>query len=216
MRRLPNQGYMVLQLVAPLMAWGKPGRRDTRLTEQHPSKGSIVGLIANAMGKERDDTTAIAEIAQVKMRSFAARPGNMTEDYQTVSLPDRQNPVVIHKYYLCDAAFVVILEGDYSIMTTYAEALKNPVRILFIGRKCCLPSVPVLAGIFNKPFSMKDDFTSNLIRLLSRNDSKLEVAMVSDCTPQEADDVLMDMPIKFGVATGGYGRRPVKREIVEI
>jgi CRISPR system Cascade subunit CasD len=48
---------------------------------------------------------------------------------------------------LYDAAFLVGLEGDEEVLVTVADVLRAPKRPLFLGRKGCPPSTPVLGDI---------------------------------------------------------------------
>ena len=52
--------------------------------------------------------------------------------------------------YLCDASFLVALQGDVGIIQECVNALNDPVWPVFLGRKCCVPAEPVFAetGLF--------------------------------------------------------------------
>jgi CRISPR-associated protein Cas5/CasD subtype I-E len=49
--------------------------------------------------------------------------------------------------YLLDASFLVALHGDATVIQQATDALENPVWPFFLGRKCCIPTEPVVAGI---------------------------------------------------------------------
>lgn len=55
--------------------------------------------------------------------------------------------VLTHRQYLTDAAFGVFLEGESTLLSKIAEALADPKWGLWLGRKTCIPSAPVLAGL---------------------------------------------------------------------
>lgn len=55
--------------------------------------------------------------------------------------------VLTHRQYLTDASFGVLLEGDSSLLGQIAAALENPVWGIWLGRKTCIPTAPVLAGL---------------------------------------------------------------------
>ena len=52
--------------------------------------------------------------------------------------------LVSRREYLCDASFLVALRGDSSLIANIAKKLEKPVWPIFLGRKSCPPSVPVL------------------------------------------------------------------------
>ena len=45
-----------------------------------------------------------------------------------------------YRYYLQDMAYAVALQGPQAELETLAEALKNPVWNLYLGRKNCVPT----------------------------------------------------------------------------
>jgi len=48
------------------------------------------------------------------------------------------------RQYLLDASFLVALRGDSHTIRHAADALRDPIWPVFLGRKCCVPSEPVL------------------------------------------------------------------------
>lgn len=55
--------------------------------------------------------------------------------------------VLTHRQFLTDASFGVLLEGETSLLKQVAAALENPVWGVWLGRKTCIPTAPVLAGL---------------------------------------------------------------------
>jgi len=53
-------------------------------------------------------------------------------------------PLVTRREYLCDASFLVALKGDPALVGKLKAALDNPKWTLYLGRKCCPPSLPIL------------------------------------------------------------------------
>ncbi len=51
--------------------------------------------------------------------------------------------VITHRTYLMDAKFLVVLEGDGTVLQGCASALEDPKWGLWFGRKCCLPAAPL-------------------------------------------------------------------------
>ncbi|MDO9519029.1 MAG: type I-E CRISPR-associated protein Cas5/CasD [Pseudohongiella sp.] len=52
-----------------------------------------------------------------------------------------------YRYYLQDMAFAVALQGPINELDKVAEALKNPVWDLYLGRKNCVPTEFIFQGI---------------------------------------------------------------------
>ncbi len=53
-----------------------------------------------------------------------------------------------YRYYLQDMAFAAALQGPESELREVAEALKNPVWDLYLGRKNCVPTEFIFQGIY--------------------------------------------------------------------
>ena len=47
---------LLLRLAAPLQAWGINSKFDIRKTEREPSKSGVIGLLAAALGRRRDES----------------------------------------------------------------------------------------------------------------------------------------------------------------
>jgi CRISPR system Cascade subunit CasD len=62
----------------------------------------------------------------------------------TTKLPETD---VSERMYLADASFLVALQGDEATIARLNEALDNPVWPCFLGRKACVPAVPINAGL---------------------------------------------------------------------
>lgn len=55
--------------------------------------------------------------------------------------------VLTHRQYLTDAAFGILLEGDAVLLGKIASALADPKWGIWLGRKTCIPSAPILPGL---------------------------------------------------------------------
>jgi CRISPR system Cascade subunit CasD len=53
--------------------------------------------------------------------------------------------------YLCDASFLVALQGEPDIIAQLAEAIQSPHWPIYLGRKSCLPSRPPFDGVADFP-----------------------------------------------------------------
>jgi 5-methylcytosine-specific restriction endonuclease McrA len=52
--------------------------------------------------------------------------------------------MLTRREYLSDASFLVALQGNPALIEEIAEALKHPRWTLYLGRKCCPPSRPLI------------------------------------------------------------------------
>jgi CRISPR system Cascade subunit CasD len=146
---------LLLRLVGPLQSWGTTSRFDERDTGQEPSKSGVVGLLAAAMGIDRENWTQLEPLTRLRMGVRHDRPGTPKRDYQTAGCASEdtiikadgkpsQEGVVSRRHYLADAAFLVGLQGDDRALLEAAHArLQNPVWLLCLGRKSYLPSEPI-------------------------------------------------------------------------
>jgi len=53
--------------------------------------------------------------------------------------------LITRREYLADASFLVALQGDPALIERVAGALQSPKWTLYLGRKSCPPSLPILA-----------------------------------------------------------------------
>ncbi|MFH1259968.1 MAG: type I-E CRISPR-associated protein Cas5/CasD [Elusimicrobiota bacterium] len=146
---------LLLRLEGPMQSWGTTSRFDQRDTGKEPSKSGVIGLIAAAMGINRNEWDRLRLLTKLKMGVRHDRSGILRRDYQTAGCSDKdiiikangdssKEGVVSERYYLADAAFLVGLESDEKKLLEEAhEALKNPQWVLGLGRKSYLPAEPV-------------------------------------------------------------------------
>lgn len=141
---------LLLRLVGPMQSWGTTSRFDQRDTGKEPSKSGVVGLLAAALGIDRENWTDLEPLTHLSMGVRHDRPGLPMRDYQTaqhIISADRSKiheTAVTTRDYLADAVFLVGLEGDdRSLMMRIHAALRDPVWPLFLGRKSYVPSESV-------------------------------------------------------------------------
>jgi CRISPR system Cascade subunit CasD len=60
----------------------------------------------------------------------------------------KHDAVLTYRQYLNDEGFVALFDGDKSFLNQVATALQNPVWGIWLGRKACIPSAPLFAGLF--------------------------------------------------------------------
>jgi CRISPR system Cascade subunit CasD len=162
---------LLIRLVGPMQSWGTTSRFDHRDTGKEPSKSGIIGLMAAAMGIDRENWTDLEPLTKLTMGVRHDRSGVPKRDYQTAGCAvndtiikadgkPSKDGVVSHRFYLADAAFLVGVEGnDRALIEEIGGKLKNPVWPLALGRKSYVPSEPITIenGIQNA--SLKDILT---------------------------------------------------------
>lgn len=110
--------------------------------------------------------------------------------------------------YLLDSRFAVFLQGDETELKQIATEFQDPAWGLWLGRKSCIPSVPILPeahpnfDIAWKSMAIKAGYTEETTlkgfdRCEETND------------PSQAHFVLLDQPVSF--ATRTFHARPVRR-----
>jgi CRISPR system Cascade subunit CasD len=164
---------LILKLEAPLMSFGTTLVDNNGVIARFPAASLLTGLLANALGYDQGAFAAHQRL-QTRLR-FAARidrDGQRLVDFQTVDLgqpflrdtgwttrgqrEDRRGGsastgthIRLRHYWAdrrCIVACALRPEGEEPTLAALAAALERPARPLFLGRKCCLPSTPVLAA----------------------------------------------------------------------
>lgn len=146
---------ILLRLVGPIQSWGTTSRFDQRETGKEPSKSGVIGLMAAALGIDRENWTDLEPITHLSMAVRHDRSGIPMRDYQTAgcAASDKvikadgsysKDGVVSQRFYIADASFLVGFEGaDRSLLEYIQKHLKNPTWPLALGRKSYVPSEPV-------------------------------------------------------------------------
>ena len=143
---------LLLRLAGPMQSWGTTSRFNQRDTGKEPSKSGVIGLLAAAMGIDRDNWVDLEPLARLSMGVRHDRPGVPNRDYQTAGCArtdtiiradgtPSKDGVVSERHYLADAVFLVGLEGeDRPLLEKAHLALQDPVWPLALGRKSYVPS----------------------------------------------------------------------------
>ena len=154
---------LFLHLEGPLQAWGERARWSVRDSAPEPTKSGVIGLLGCALGLQTDeDLRALSRNLRMGVR--CDRPGSPLVDYHTVcggvlsaegkvkrtSSTGRIETVVSLRSYLCDACFLVALQAmpdPSALIERLAKALQLPHWPVYLGRKSCVPSAPIFAGV---------------------------------------------------------------------
>ena len=141
---------LLLRLAGPMQSWGTTSRFDQRDTGKEPSKSGVIGLLAAALGIDRENWNDLEPLTRLTMGVRHDRPGVLKRDYQTaqnIISADRSKvheTAVTTRDYLADAVFLVGLESpERSLLERVHAALQNPFWPLALGRKSYVPSESV-------------------------------------------------------------------------
>ena len=196
---------LLLRLAAPLQAWGSDSKFNIRSTEREPTKSGVIGMIAAAMGIQRnDDPRKLEPLNALNFGVRVEREGKLLKDFHMVhEMVDKKDSHVTERYYLSDAVFLAALESDdKAFLEQIAAALKSPVYPLFLGRRSCPPTLPLVLGI-------RDDKLSEVLKNEpSEYNGTKRIVYDSD------DDgvVVRDVPMSFSQLHRQYGYRIKKEE----
>jgi len=153
-----------LRLAGPMQSWGTSSRFQLRQTDLYPSKSGVMGMILCAMGTRRESSQEkLKQLTSLLMGVRVDRQGITDWDYHTAgakigirsadgkikktATTGEFETLLSRRQYLYDASFLVALQGSESIIEECVNVLENPSWPLFLGRKSCIPSEPVFAGI---------------------------------------------------------------------
>ncbi|WP_298485643.1 type I-E CRISPR-associated protein Cas5/CasD [uncultured Ruminococcus sp.] len=198
---------LLLRLAAPLQAWGSSSKFIVRSTEREPTKSGVIGMIAAAMGIQRnDDAKKLAPLAQLRFGVRADKEGILLKDFHMVhgyKIAD-----VTERYYLSDAVFLAVLEcDDKKLLEEIAAALQKPVYPLYLGRKSCPPTLPVVLGV-------KDEDMLTALKnepFVYENDRRKNVRISYEVSSGGA--MVQDVPLSFSQLHRKHGWRMKREEL---
>lgn len=145
---------LILRLEGALQSWGENAKWDFRDSSTMPTKSGIVGLLGCAMGLERSSEALVELARSITVAVRADRPGVKFVDFQTVQgdplmaatgKPKTTGNTILSPHaYLQDACFTVFIDTTEQWQERLIAALENPRWCMYLGRKNCVPSRPVL------------------------------------------------------------------------
>ena len=208
-----------LRLAGPLQAWGAHSRFVRRATEQEPTKSGVIGMLAAARGLRRTD--ALTEFFGLRFGVRADQPGRLVRDFQTARSLDGARPLPLsYRYYLADAVFVAVIEGDDELLRGLDNAVRNPYYPLYLGRRSCPPVGPVSLGVHEGTLAKalsQTEWQASPWHQRKLNATTVSLAVISDAQPGEPGaETIRDEPISFDPQRREYGWRTVVRSRVEV
>jgi CRISPR system Cascade subunit CasD len=204
---------LLLRLAGPMQSWGSESKFGTRRTELYPTKSGVIGMLAAALGMKRDES--LEQFHSLKFGVRIDAPGKVIKDFHTARKNEKVS-YITDRYYLNDAIFLVGLESDdIDFLELLENALKNPVYPIFLGRRSCPPSLPLVLGIFSE--SLKDalEHTTWQVAEWRKKKENNNLRIVLEST-DKATRIIKDEPITFHPAKRELGYRRVYDYVFEI
>ena len=216
---------LLLRLAGPMQSWGTTSRFDQRDTGKEPSKSGVVGILAAAMGIDREEWNDLKPLTRLSMGIRHDRPGIPKRDYQTAGCaakdsiiradgsPAKDGGVVSQCFYLADAVFLVGLEcEERSLLERIHAGLRNPVWPLALGRKSYVPSEPIWMKDGLREDTLRDALTrSPWIASRRKSEPPPKELLVSFESKDESGVLRMDQPLS-PFAERRFGARFVRSE----
>ncbi len=189
-----SSNTLFLRLDAPMQSWGnQESKFVVRRTGEAPTKSGVIGLLCAALGVTRSEAADVwlTRLAELRMGVRIDAPGIRWWDYHTVGArmdmriaegarKTKQGALLTRREYLCDASFLVALQGEPALITELSAAIRNPRWTLYLGRKCCPPARPV----WEQPAGEFPDMLSAITSIAWRK------RMSGDMPPQSIDCLL--------------------------
>lgn len=214
-----DKSFLALRLEGPLQSWGFDSQYNRRNTGLMPTKSAIAGMCCAALGFPRGsdkEQVFLASFGKMRMTAISIpRQGKKKElpvrrlqDYHTVQNTKTADGKskdchITRRQYLADASFGVLLEGEFPLLKEIADAFTNPVWGIWLGRKTCIPSAPVFAGLK----SNQDD----ALRLLIGEKSLKSFTRQEEVENfVEGGDSLPDAPESFAIDHRSFSPRRVR------
>lgn len=214
-----DHACLALRLQGPLQSWGFDSQYNRRNTGLMPTKSAIAGMCCAAFGYPRgsdEEKEFLVQFRGVRMTAIAIPqkgvrkdlPVRRLQDYHTVQNTRRasgtinKDCVLTHRQYLADAAFGILLVGNIGLLEKIAERLMDPVWGLWLGRKCCIPTAPILAGL-------RKGRQDALALLIDSNPLELYTHQEEVADFSEGRDSIPDLAVSFDSGNRQFSPRRV-------
>ncbi len=195
---------LLLRIAAPLQSWGISSKFEIRETMKEPTKSGIIGMIAAAFGRSR--TESEEDLIQLKFGVRVDKEGEIIKDFQMVH--GEKNSYVTQRYYLSDAIFLVGLEcNDMQVLYKIEYALKHPKFPLFLGRRSCPPTFPLVLGIENKDLLNALEEYESLAPEWHKKKHDICRIIYDDGQKEDKASRIQDVPLSFSPLHRQYGYR---------
>ena len=213
-------GVLLLNLSGPLQSWGDGSRYTQRLTRHEPTKSGVVGLLASALGRSREED--VSDLVSLEFAVRTDQAGTLVRDYQTAK-PRKGNALpVSNRFYLADARFLAALSGPDELLLGLDDALRAPVWPLFLGRRSCPADPPVSLGVADGCADVREALAahpwlaSDWYRERAARTGVTTLEVTADARSGERGEGQNDLPLSFSREGRKYAKRAVVRYRVPI
>lgn len=207
---------LVLRLAGPIQSWGDGSRFLTRQTRKEPTKSGVVGLMASALGRARDES--VEDLASLEFAVRVDKPGELVRDFHAARVRGQKNSMISNRYYLSDAVFVVALGGNDALLADVESALACPKWPLFLGRRSCPPDSPLVLGLHSEGDDVRDVLRGvpwQAPEWYRQRHCPAELQLVCDGREGEVCEARVDYPISFDFTKNrSYGMRSVFTDMI--
>ncbi len=188
---------LLLRIDSPLQSWGTELKLKDHPTDRFPSKSGIIGMIASAFGRRRDED--ISDLATLRFGVRIDSQGTIIRDFQVSRTADGKSSKIGYREYLSDAIFTCGLEGNEEILQKIQYALLHPAYPLFAGRRGCPITAELVQGIVQSELlSALSVYSDDKHRRIYIDDEGVEGSAVKD------------VPVSFSPDNRQYKYRFVK------
>ncbi|GAB3108613.1 type I-E CRISPR-associated protein Cas5/CasD [Streptomyces calidiresistens] len=214
---------LLLRLAGPLQSWGSAARFTRRGTENAPTKSGVLGLLAAAEGRSRNED--LSDLTALRFGVRIDQPGSRMRDFHTAHHADSGKSMPLsERFYLADAVFVAGVEGDAELIRRLYEAVLAPRFLPYLGRRSCPPSRPLDMGEPLEGVSLEEAlrgaewqaskwYVEQLARTAGYGggpDGPESLNLLLDCPPDQTPHLsLRDKPVSFDPRHRQYALRGV-------
>lgn len=230
--------YLYMRLSGPMQSWGSSSLFWHRGTEVFPTKSGVLGLLFCAMGRGGAQAEALAEVARLPqmvlqvsgpesnglsaplLTDFHMVGGGYDENdpWQLECIPKTSEgkkavnggAKLTRREYLQNVNFVVIQAIPATWKNEVEAALIDPVWDIYLGRKCCSPSLPVYGGIFDSEREALARIVEDIPKVYGKDFCITSIWREASFDEVSAK-IIRDVPLRFGKAKL-YAERAVVHE----
>lgn len=199
---------LLLRLAGPLQSWGVDSKFEIRDTLDFPTKSGVIGLLAAALGYSRGESLDRLNALNFGVR--IDREGQRLTDYHIAK--SEKDTYVTKRIYLADAVFLVGLESDNRVfLEELQDALKAPAYPLYLGRRSCVPEMPLVIGIRDTSLLMTlKNEPSQLSDWQKKTIADKKLRIITDSEIPDPSAILTDFPVSFSQKHRQFVPRSVK------
>ena len=205
---------LLLRLAGPMQSWGAESKFETRRTMDFPTKSGVIGMLAAALGYTRD--MPLDRLNSLKFGVRADYDGIADYDYHIARNPKQDKLTYItNREYIYDAVFLAGVESDDTeFLQELENALKNPVYQLYLGRRSCPPTMPLVLGIRDGDLQSCLKSEKWLLPEWRRGSKENRLRIIFESENGQA--ILRDNPVSFSQKHRIFGLRKLDYDYAEM